>query len=82
MRVAGYMVGGILRMIIALVEQFPSRGRVRLNGIITMLLGLAVCAQWPDSGLSVLGLLIGIDLVVNGMIWSVLALGVHTLARW
>jgi uncharacterized membrane protein HdeD (DUF308 family) len=81
MLTAGYMVGGMFRIIIAFVEGFPSWNWIRLNGIITMLLGLAICGQWPYSGLPVFGLLIGIDLVVNGMIWSMLALGVHILAR-
>lgn len=82
MLVAGYLVGGIFRVIIALVELFPSWRWIRMNGIITMLLGLAIWGAWSESGLWVLGLCIGIDLVVNGVIWSLLALGLHMLARW
>ena len=77
-----YLVGGIARIILASFEQFPSWRWVRLNGIITILLGLAIWGQWSDSGQAVLGQFIGIDLVVNGLICSVLAVGLHAVARW
>ncbi|MGO9111602.1 MAG: DUF308 domain-containing protein [Thermoguttaceae bacterium] len=79
--VAGYPIGSMLRVVIASVEGFPSWNWARLNGAITMLLGVAIWGPWPECNLWALGLLIGIDLVVNGAIWSVLAVGVHTLAR-
>ncbi len=79
---AGYPIGSIFRITIASVQGFPSWGWVRLNGVVTMLLGVAVWGPWPESGLWALGLLIGIDLIVNGAIWSVLAVAVHALARW
>jgi uncharacterized membrane protein HdeD (DUF308 family) len=36
------LVGGTFRVVLALVEQFPSWGWVLLNGVITAFLGLAV----------------------------------------
>ena len=82
MLAAGYLVGGTFRIIFALVERFPSWGWVLINGVITTLLGFAIWQQWPESGLWVLGLFVGIDLVVNGVTWSVLAIGVRNgLAR-
>ena len=41
-----------------------------------MLLGVAFWRQWPESGLWVLGMLLGV-VIVNGVTWSVLAVGVH-----
>ena len=41
------------------------------------LLGAAFWRQWPESGLWVLGMLVGIEIIVNGVTWSVLAVGVH-----
>jgi uncharacterized membrane protein HdeD (DUF308 family) len=50
---------------------------VLCNGIVTVLLGIAIWQQWPASGLWVLGTFVGIDLIVNGVTWSVLAVGVR-----
>ena len=77
MLAAAFIVGGVFRITIALVERFPSWGWVLLNGAITVLLGIAIWQQWPESGLWVLGLFVGIDLIVNGVTWSVLAVGVR-----
>jgi uncharacterized membrane protein HdeD (DUF308 family) len=75
---AVFLVGGAYRIIVAAVERFPSWGWVLLNGVVAVLLGIAVMAQWPESGLWVLGLFVGIDLIVNGVTWSVLAVAVRT----
>jgi uncharacterized membrane protein HdeD (DUF308 family) len=40
-------------------------------------LGLLVLAQWPASGLWVIGLFIGIDLIFYGAAWIALALGLR-----
>jgi uncharacterized membrane protein HdeD (DUF308 family) len=77
MLAAVYLVGGTLRIIGALVKRFPSWGWVLLNGVITALLGLLILQQWPWTGLWVLGLFIGIDLVINGVCLSALAVNVR-----
>ena len=76
MLAAAFLAGGVFRIIVALVERFPSWGWVLCNGVITVLLGIAIWQQWPGSGLWVLGTFVGIDLIVNGVTWSVLAVGV------
>jgi len=77
MLAAAFLIGGMFRIIISLVERFRSWGWVLFNGIITLLLGLAIWQQWPESGLWVLGMLVGIDLLVSGATWSMLAVGVR-----
>jgi uncharacterized membrane protein HdeD (DUF308 family) len=60
-----------------------SRGLAEANGVITALLGIAIWLQWPASSLWVIGMLVGTDLIVNGVTWSVLAFGVRKgLARF
>jgi uncharacterized membrane protein HdeD (DUF308 family) len=82
MLAAAFLVGGMFRIVIALVERFPSWGWVLFNGIVTVLLGIAIWQQWPESGLWVLGLFVGIDFIMSGVTWSVLAVGVRSgLAR-
>jgi uncharacterized membrane protein HdeD (DUF308 family) len=40
---------------------------------VNLLLGIAVWRQWPLSGLWVIGLFVGIDMLLNG--WSLVMLG-------
>ena len=77
MLAALFLVVGLFRIAVALVDQVPSWGWLLSNGIVTVLLGLAIWQQWPASGLWVLGLFVGIELIVNGVTWSVLAVGVR-----
>ena len=41
---------------------------VLLSGIMSIVLGAIILAQWPATGLWVIGLVIAIELIVNG--WS------------
>ena len=77
---AAMMVGGVYRTIIALAEQFPGWGWVMTNGLITVVLGVAIWQQWPWSGLWVIGTCVGIDLILNGITWVALASGVRRTA--
>jgi uncharacterized membrane protein HdeD (DUF308 family) len=66
-------VGGIFRMIVSFLGPFHHRWLL-LNGLITFLLGLMIWKQWPLSGLWVIGLFIGIEMIFYG--WSLVMLGV------
>jgi len=80
---AAFLVGGIFRIIFALAADFPSWGWVFCNGIIGLLLGVAILWQWPASGLWVLGMFVGIDLIVSGVTWTTIAAAVRNdVARW
>ena len=65
--------GGIFRTIMALIERFPHRGWMLLNGVISLLLGISIWRQWPLSGLWVVGLFVGIEMLFHG--WSMVMLG-------
>src|SRR5262249_38139591 len=60
MLAVAFLVGGTFRIVVAVVERFPSWGWVLCNGIVTVLLGIAIWRQWPESGLWVIGMLVGI----------------------
>ena len=49
---------------------------VLLSGVITLLLGLIIVAHWPVSGVYILGLFLGIDLLFAGAGWIGIGLGV------
>ena len=63
-----FMVIGILRAVTALTMRFPSWGWVLFSGIVTFILGVLIKQQWPVSGLWIIGLFIGIDMIFRG--WS------------
>jgi uncharacterized membrane protein HdeD (DUF308 family) len=72
------VVSGIMRIVLA----FSMKGGapwiwVALSGTITVLLGLVILAHWPVSGLYILGLFLGIDLVFAGASWIGVGLGLR-----
>ncbi len=73
------MISGVFRVVSALSERFTGWGWVLLNGSVTLLLGLLIYKQWPVSGLWVIGMFIGIDLILNGWAWIMLSLGIRKL---
>ena len=67
------LIGGISRIVASITGQFHHRGWMFLNGAINVLLGVTIWRQWPISGLWVIGLFVGIDMLFNG--WSLVMLG-------
>jgi uncharacterized membrane protein HdeD (DUF308 family) len=68
------VVVGIFRIAVGLAGQFAHRGWLLLNGIITLILGVLIWSQWPLSGLWVIGLFVGIEMIFYG--WSLVMLSV------
>lgn len=73
------MIGGLFRILTALTVRFHHWIWVLLNGVISLLLGLMIWNQWPVSGLWVIGLFIGIDLIFYGWSLIMLAMTVRSL---
>ena len=69
-----FLVGGILRVVSALMINLPSGGWAVLSGFIDVVLGIMLLAAWPASGLWFLGLAVGIGLLFRGAWWSAFAL--------
>ena len=65
--------GGIFRIAAAISVRYPNWGSVLLHGVVNLLLGILIWRQWPLSGLWVIGLFIGIEMLFNG--WSLVMLG-------
>lgn len=76
-----FLVGGILRIVVALAERFHGWGWVLLNGVITLALGVMIWRGWPETSLWVIGLFVGIDLLFNGWSLIMLALALRGLPR-
>ncbi|MGE3409260.1 MAG: HdeD family acid-resistance protein [Pirellulales bacterium] len=65
--------GGTFRIAVALTNRLHHWGWLLLHGLINLALGLMIWRQWPVSGLWIIGLFMGIDLVFNG--WTLMMLG-------
>lgn len=62
-----FILVGILRVCMALQKHSPRNGFwTVLNGAISIILGIIIISNWPFSGLLVIGLLISIELILNG----------------
>ena len=69
-----FLVAGLFQLITPFVVSLPNWGWHAVNGLITFVLGLLILVQWPVSGLWVIGLFVGIELVFYGGAWIILAL--------
>ena len=68
-----FVVAGILRVFFALTNKLPNKFSALLNGVLTIILGGLLWYQWPISGLWAIGTLLGIDAIVTGWNWIMLA---------
>jgi uncharacterized membrane protein HdeD (DUF308 family) len=68
------IVGGAFRIAAGLSARFHHQGWLVLHGAINVLLGILIWTQWPVSGLWVIGLFVGIDMIFNG--WALIMLGI------
>ena len=73
------ILGGLFRIVVALIQRFTGWGWVLFNGVVTLFLGILVYKQWPESALWFIGLYLGIDIIVNGWSYIMLALALRQL---
>ena len=69
-----FLLGGLYQLVAAIWSHLPGWGWQALNGIVAAVMGVLILAQWPVSGLWVIGLFVGIDLIFYGWAWVALAL--------
>ena len=60
---------GTMRIIMAIqMRDYKGWGWVAFSGVLSILLGIMVFMQWPESGLWVIGMFVAIEMVLQG--WS------------
>ena len=68
--VAALVVGGIIRIVLALQHRnIAAWGLILLSGIVSIVVGYLLYASLPWSGLWVLGTLIAVELLIQGSSW-------------
>ena len=75
-----FAVIGIFRIIAAARLRFPLWGWAVFDGVVTTLLGLALWASWPWSGLWFLGVALGVSLILRGWSYVMLSIAARTLS--
>lgn len=78
---AGFMVGGLFRLIAAFSMRFPNWGWTVLSGVITFAVGVLLWMKWPSDSLVVIGLFIGIQMLFYGWAAVMLALAARSLSK-
>ena len=75
---ASLVASGIMRIFLAFhMKRETPWIWVAFSGVITLLLGLLILARWPINSVYILGLFLGIDLIMAGIGWIGLGLGLH-----
>jgi uncharacterized membrane protein HdeD (DUF308 family) len=64
-----WIASGIFRIVLASALWREGGWGILFSGLLAVLAGGLILAEWPASGLWVLGFLLGIDLIVHGIAW-------------
>jgi len=74
-----FLIAGLYQLVASMWTHLPGWGWQALNGIVASVMGGLVLAEWPLSGLWVIGLFVGIDLIFAGWSWVALANDLHKM---
>jgi uncharacterized membrane protein HdeD (DUF308 family) len=77
----GLLASGILRVIVTVIERFDGWGSLFLSGVVSFVLGVSIWRQWPWSGVWVIGLFVGIEMLSSGLSWAMFGLAVRSAPR-
>jgi len=64
-----FLASGVVRIVVAFRHWSDAGWLMLISGLFGIVAGLIVLLGWPMSGLWVLGLLLGIDLITHGIAW-------------
>ena len=72
-----FVVGGVYEIVASLVVHLQGWGWHVLSGVLSMVLGCLLLAQWPLAGLWAIGFFVGIDPFASGIGWIGMANGLR-----
>jgi uncharacterized membrane protein HdeD (DUF308 family) len=76
-----FIVLGVFRTIGALIIRFPQWGWALLNGMVTFICGMVIFRSLPFEALWVVGVLVGVELLLNGWTWIMLGRQLRKLPK-
>ncbi|QDV34756.1 HdeD family acid-resistance protein [Tautonia plasticadhaerens] len=74
-------VGGIFRVVAALAHRVEGWGWLLASGVIDIALGVLIWRELPASGLTIIGLLVGISILFRGVWWLMLGFALRRIPR-
>lgn len=74
-----FVVSGLFKIIAPIFIRFQYWGWTLFSGVISLLLGILVLAEWPISSLWLIGVFVGIDLLIYGWMFIIFGLTVKNL---
>ncbi len=80
-----FVVIGSFRIVSALVDKYPMWGWSLINGVVTLMLGMIIFRSFkqfpedPEGVFWIIGLLVGIELLLNGWTWVMLSFAIKNL---
>lgn len=72
-----FMVSGVFRLIGSIAMRFPRWGWSALSGVVNIALAVIILMALPESGLWVIGTLLGVELIVHGSSLAALAIAIR-----
>jgi len=73
-----FLVEGVLDIVLFFrMRSMRGSSWVLIDGIVTLILGLMIYAQWPSSALWAIGTLVGVSLIISGVTRVMLSLAVR-----
>ena len=74
-----FVVGGLFRAVTAGMAQLPRWGWVVFSGIVSLVLGIMLLVQLPNTSIWFIGFAIGLDLLFDGASLVGFATAIHSL---
>ena len=74
-------VGGIFKAVASVAHRFGGWGWLLLSGVIDIALGVMIWRELPVSGLTIIGLLVGISTIFRGVSWLMLGLTLKQIPK-
>jgi uncharacterized membrane protein HdeD (DUF308 family) len=72
-----FITVGLFRVISSLSMQFKQWGWTFISGLVSMALGVMIWFSWPTSGLWIIGMFVGLDLLFYGFSILMFAIAAH-----
>lgn len=76
-----YLVIGFFRIVTIAFTRMPNWGWGMLSGLLSFVLGILILSNWPQSGLFIIGLFVGIDLFFSGLAYIMTSLAARSFAK-
>jgi len=74
-----YVIIGLYRIFMSSGIRSPRWGWALFNGIVSLILGIFILSSWPASGLFIIGIFIGVDLLFSGWTFIMASLAARAM---